>query len=118
MKGDVKALIYDVFGTCVDWRNGVAREAAVVFKKIGVDVDPLVFAVAWRDKYQPQMETVRTGKRPWTILDVLHRESLVSVMGQFGLTGKLSEDEIDDFNRARRMQDVHKFKNTFAGLVG
>lgn len=97
---DVKALVFDVFGTVVDWRNSVARQAAELAKAKGATFDPIAFADAWRGRYQPQMETVRSGKRPWTILDVLHRESLVALLPEFGLEGKLSEAEIDAFNRA------------------
>ena len=96
----IKACIFDVFGTVVDWRNSVARQAGELAKSKGVELDPIAFADAWRARYQPQMETVRSGKRAWTILDVLHRESLVAILPQFGLEGKLSEAEIDEFNRA------------------
>lgn len=97
---NIRACVFDVFGTVVDWRNSVARQAAELAKAKGVELDPIAFAVAWRARYQPQMETVRSGKRAWTILDVLHRESLVALLPQFGLEGKLSEAEIDEFNRA------------------
>jgi 2-haloacid dehalogenase len=64
-----KALFFDVFGTCVDWRTSVIRAAAAYGLQPG-------FADDWRSRYQPQMESVRSGARPWTVLDVLHRESL------------------------------------------
>jgi 2-haloacid dehalogenase len=112
---DLKALIYDVFGTCVDWRSGISRQAAAVAKSTGVGFDPVEFAVAWRDRYQPQMDTVRTGKRPWTILDVLHRESLDAILPQFGLAGKLSEPELEDFNRAWHRLDP--WPDTVPGLT-
>lgn len=96
----IKACIFDVFGTVVDWRNSIARQAAELAKAKGVELDPIAFADAWRARYQPQMETVRSGRRAWTILDVLHRESLVAILPQFGLEGRLSEAEIDEFNRA------------------
>lgn len=64
----VKALLFDVFGACVDWRGSVERELA----RRGL---PVELAVAWRGEYQPQLETVRSGARPWTNLDVLHREA-------------------------------------------
>jgi 2-haloacid dehalogenase len=112
---DVKALIFDVFGTCVDWRNGVARDAAAVARAKGVSLDPLAFADGWRAKYQPSMETVRSGKRPWTILDVLHRESLNTLLPGFGLAGKLSEAEIDDLNRAWHRLDP--WPDTVSGLT-
>ena len=65
----MRALLFDVFGTCVDWRGSVERELA----RRGL---PVGLAVAWRGEYQPQLETVRSGARPWTDFDVLHRESL------------------------------------------
>lgn len=112
---DVRALIFDVFGTCVDWRSGVARDAAAVARAKGVSLDPLAFADAWRAKYQPSMETVRSGKRPWTILDVLHRESLDTQLPGFGLAGKLSEAEVEDLNRAWHRLDP--WPDTVAGLT-
>jgi 2-haloacid dehalogenase len=112
---DVKALIFDVFGTVVDWRNSIARQAADLARAKGVTLDPIAFADAWRGRYQPQMETVRSGKRAWTILDVLHRESLVALLPEFGLQGKLSEVEIDEFNRAWHRLDP--WPEVVAGLT-
>jgi 2-haloacid dehalogenase len=81
-----KALLFDVFGTCVDWRTSVAREGEALGRRLGIrDVDWLAVADAWRAQYQPQMETVRSGQRPWTTLDVLHREALDTVLPVFGL---------------------------------
>ncbi len=96
----VRACLFDVFGTCVDWRTSVGREAAAFFaqKKIS-GVDPVEFAMEWRKLYQPSMEEVRSGRRPWTILDVLHRESLEKLLKRYSLSG-LAEDEKDHLNRA------------------
>jgi 2-haloacid dehalogenase len=74
-----KALLFDVFGTCVDWRTSVAREAAA----LGLPGEAV--ADAWRARYQPQLETVRRGEREWVVLDVLHRESLDDVLAELGL---------------------------------
>ena len=74
-----KALLFDVFGTCVDWRTSVAREAAA----LGLPGERV--ADAWRARYQPQLETVRRGEREWTLLDVLHREALDEVLAELGL---------------------------------
>jgi 2-haloacid dehalogenase len=65
----VHAMLFDVFGTCVDWRGTVTRE----LERRGL---PAELADAWRGAYQPQLETVRSGEREWTDLDVLHREAL------------------------------------------
>ena len=74
-----KALLFDVFGTCVDWRTSVAREAAA----LGLPGERV--ADAWRARYQPQLETVRSGQREWVVLDVLHREALDAVLDELGL---------------------------------
>jgi 2-haloacid dehalogenase len=75
----LKALLFDVFGTCVDWRTSVAREAAA----LGLPGERV--ADAWRARYQPQLETVRSGQRDWVVLDVLHREALDQVLDELGL---------------------------------
>ncbi|OMR78665.1 haloacid dehalogenase type II [Burkholderia pseudomallei] len=73
----VKALVFDVFGTVVDWRSGVIRDATPFLAKYGgAGADPAAFADAWRAGYSPAMEEVRSGRRPFTRLDVLHRENL------------------------------------------
>src|SRR5262245_39822610 len=95
----VKALFFDVFGTLVDWRTSVAREAAAVLKPLGHDRDWIAFADAWRGEYQPGMEEVRTGKIPFSKLDVLHRRNLERMLPRFGLTG-LSEDVLHNLNLA------------------
>lgn len=80
------ALIFDVFGTCVDWRGSMAREGAALGQRLGIEgVDWVAVADAWRGQYQPQMETVRSGARAWVTLDALHRESLDTVLARFGL---------------------------------
>ena len=77
-----KALIFDVFGTCVDWRNSVAREVSRHLPS----VDALAFADAWRGEYQPAMERIRTGNRGYVALDDLHLENLRIVAERFGVT--------------------------------
>jgi 2-haloacid dehalogenase len=79
----VRALVFDVFGTLVDWRGSIAREAQAVLASHGVAVDWLAFADAWRDQYQPAMEEVRTGQIPFSKLDVLHRRNLEVVLQAF-----------------------------------
>jgi len=100
MPADIKACIFDVFGTVVDWRTSVSQDLAGFAATKGITgVDWLAFAVAWRKLYQPGMDEVRSGRRAWTILDVLHRESLVKLVGEFAIKG-LSEADIDHMNRA------------------
>jgi 2-haloacid dehalogenase len=98
----VKALVFDVFGTVVDWRSGIIREAGPFLgRHSGSAGDAEAFAVAWRGRYNPAMEEVRSGRRPFTRLDVLHREELERVLPDFGVDPRaVSAAELDDFNRA------------------
>jgi len=77
---DVRALVFDVFGTVVDWREGVSREVRRLLP--GVDAD--AFADAWRERYAPSMDRVRRGERAWANLDTLHRESLDALLAEAG----------------------------------
>lgn len=78
----IRALIFDVFGTLVDWRGGVAREVRAAF---GPDVDAEAFADAWRGEYQGAMEAVRAGRIPFCKLDLLHRRNFDLVLARLGL---------------------------------
>jgi 2-haloacid dehalogenase len=99
--GQVGLLGFDVFGTVVDWRSGVARAAAPFLARHGIGAEPHAFADAWRALYQPAMETVRTGQRPWTRLEVLNRENLEQVLAQHGVEpGNIPAAELDELNRA------------------
>ena len=89
----VQAMFFDVFGTLVDWRTGVAREAERVLKQAGYNLHWTAFADAWRGEYQPGMEEVRSGRIPFSKLDVLHRRNLERFMPRFGVRN-LSEDVI------------------------
>ena len=95
----VKALVFDTFGTVVDWRSSVTQEVEQLAKRKGLKVDAAKFADAWRAGYAPSMNRVRTGELPWTKLDRLHRMTLDRLLIDFDITG-LSEAEIDALNRA------------------
>ncbi|MBI4888913.1 MAG: haloacid dehalogenase type II [Acidobacteria bacterium] len=97
--GSVKALVFDVFGTVVDWRSSVARDVNALAARKGLKVDGAGFADAWRALYAPSMDKVRTGGLPWTTLDDLHRMMLDRILPEFGLSG-LSEAETAALNRA------------------
>ena len=95
----VKAFIFDVFGTVVDWRTSIARESRAILEPKGYALDWLAFADAWRDEYQPAMEEVRTGKIPFSKLDFLHRRNLERVLPRFKVSG-LDEATMQHFNKA------------------
>jgi 2-haloacid dehalogenase len=111
---DVKALTFDVFGTVVNWRDSIAREAKAILAPKGYDKDWHAFADRWRARYQPAMAKVRNGERPWTRLDDLHRENLLELLPEFGISG-LSEAEIDHLNRAWHRLDG--WPDTVEGLT-
>ena len=110
----VKALVFDTFGTVVDWRTSVAHEIETVAKRKGLSVDGAMFADAWRAGYRPSMDRVRKGELPWTNLDKLHRMILDRILVDFKITG-LSEAETDTLNRAwHRLQP---WPDAVAGLT-
>jgi 2-haloacid dehalogenase len=93
----VKALFFDVFGTLMDWRTSVAREAEAILGTLGHRLDWIAFADAWRAEYQPGLEEVRSGRIPFCRLDVLHRRNLERILPRFGLEN-LSDEVLDDLN--------------------
>jgi 2-haloacid dehalogenase len=104
----MKALLFDVFGTCVDWRTSVIRAG----EERGI-ADAAALADAWRARYQPQLDTVRSGAREWTNLDVLHREALDDVLDELGID--MAADERDRF--ALVWHRLDPWPDTVAGLT-
>lgn len=95
---EVEALTFDVFGTVVDWRTTIIREAGALGRNKGVSADWAAFADGWRDGYGPAMDRVRRGDLPWKTIDELHRLILDDLLVRFGIDG-LSEVEKDNLNR-------------------
>lgn len=110
----VKALVFDTFGTVVDWRTSVTQEVSALAKTTGRSVDAAAFADAWRAGYGPAMNKVRRGELPWTRLDDLHRLILDGILADFGMTG-LSEAETADLNRA--WHRLRPWPDAVAGLT-
>lgn len=108
---DVQVLAFDVFGTVVDWRGSIGREV----ESLGLGVDGAAFADAWRARYQPAMQAVRDGSRPWAKLDVLHRENLDATLDAFGVAGRLDEAARRALNLAWHRLDP--WPEAVAGLV-
>jgi 2-haloacid dehalogenase len=98
----VKALVFDTFGTVVDWRNGVAREVERILKPMGHDLDWHAFADAWRKEYGPSMDEVRSGRRPFVKLDILHRENLERILPRYRV------EKLDDATLAELTLAWHK----------
>ncbi|MBT6096281.1 MAG: haloacid dehalogenase type II [Rhodospirillaceae bacterium] len=97
--GNVKVLLFDTFGTVADWRGSIARMGERAAREKGVEgVDWDAFARAWRAGYRPGMARVISGERPWTSVDVIHRERLEEILPEFGMDGVFSEAEKTDMN--------------------
>jgi 2-haloacid dehalogenase len=101
----VKALFFDVFGTIVDWRSSIAREAEALLGPLGHSCDWLAFANAWRREYQPAMEEIRSGREPFCKLDILHRRNLERILPRFGITN-VSQDVLANLNLAWHRLDA------------
>jgi 2-haloacid dehalogenase len=104
MSTGVKALFFDVFGTLVDWRTSIAREAEALLKPKGYAIDWLAFADAWRGEYQGAMEEVRAGRIAFCKLDVLHLRNLERILPRFNVM--LSDAEKREFNLAWHCLDA------------
>ena len=101
----IRAMFFDVFGTLVDWRTGVAREAGRVLRPLGVSLDWTGFADAWRGEYQPGMEEVRSGRIPFSKLDILHRRNLERFLPRFNVRN-LSDDVLRELTLAWHRLDA------------
>ncbi len=109
------ALIFDVFGTLVDWRSSIATHVTAAFAEKGRDVDGLAFADAWRGEYQPAMERIRDGGRGYVALDDLHRENLMAVLAATGNAAVFEPDEI--IGLARAWERLDPWPDVPAGLL-
>lgn len=87
------AIVFDTFGSVVDWRSSLIAELTAFGAEKGVSADWTALVDAWRASYHPSMQRVRTGELPWQTLDSLHRASLDRLVAEFGITG-LSEADL------------------------
>jgi 2-haloacid dehalogenase len=110
---EIKALVFDIFGTVVDWRSSIIREGQKLSAELGPQVDWPAFADAWRAGYQPAMQRARTGEIAWTNIDGLHRVILDELLPHFGLQS-LSEPQRAHLNRVWHRLDA--WPDSLAGL--
>ena len=110
----VKALVFDTFGTVVDWRSSIVAEGPALAKGRNINIDWALFADRWRAAYAPSMDRVRKGELPWTKLDDLHRMSLEILLKEFKIEG-LSESEKDHWNKV--WHRLKPWPDSVAGLT-
>ena len=89
---NIKACVFDIFGTVVDWRSSVIAEASTWGKAKGLNINWEEFTDRWRLGYRPTMDQVRKGEIPWTNLDEVHRLILDELLQHYKIQG-LTEDE-------------------------
>jgi 2-haloacid dehalogenase len=110
----IKALVFDVFGTVVDWRTSIAEQVAAFARPRNLTVDGFDFADAWRAGYRPAMDRVRSGHLPWTKLDDLHRAILDTVLDEFGISD-VPLEERQELNQA--WHRLRPWPDAVAGLI-
>ncbi len=111
----IRAYIFDVFGTLVDWRNSVARDSAAAFNAKGIATDPHFFATDWRGQYDPAMARIREGGRGYVPLEVLHLENLNIVLEAHGLSDRFDDNDREKLNKAWERLDP--WPDVVAGLT-
>ncbi len=91
----IKAILFDTFGTTVDWLSSMTIHAERLGAEKGINADWQGLIEAWRAQYQPAIKPVREGKRPWTGFDTLHREQLDKILPKFGAAQRLTSQDRD-----------------------
>jgi 2-haloacid dehalogenase len=89
-----RAILFDTFGTVVDWRSSLITELTAFGAERGIAADWTALVVQWRGAYAPSMDRVRSGEQPWTKLDALHRASLDQLVDEHGITGLTEADRV------------------------
>ena len=90
----LQAILFDTFGTIVDWRSSLITEMTAFGAGRGIAADWATLVDAWRAAYAPSMDRVRRGEEPWTKLDVLHRQSLDRLVAEAGIEGLTEVDRV------------------------
>lgn len=106
----VSILVFDIFGTVVDWHGSIVREVSALYPQVDADA----FALAWRAGYQPAMQRVRSGEIGFVKLDALHRGILDDILPRFGLA------QLDEAGRAHLNRVWHRldaWPDSVAGLT-
>jgi 2-haloacid dehalogenase len=110
---NVKALVFDTFGTVVDWRSSLISELSAYGQRRGVMADWTLLTDEWRAAYYPSMERVRRGEQPWTTLDTLHRQSLEKLVNDLGIEG-IGVDDLDELTGS--WHRLHAWRDVLGGM--
>jgi len=94
----LKLIIFDTFGTVVDWHGSIVDEGTCLGEKYGFSIDWHTFVNTWReDGYVKVMHDIANGLRPWEFVDVLHKRKLIKLTEEYGIT-RISAEDLNNFN--------------------
>jgi 2-haloacid dehalogenase len=111
---EVRALLFDTFGTLVDWRTGLIIQLEQWGGARDIAADWPALALAWRRDHVPALAKVRTGQREWANLDKLQGETMRQLAPEFGLPA-LSNDTLDHL--ARMWHELPAWPDTVEGMA-
>ena len=98
MVNSIKAVVFDTFGTVVDWRSSIGADFRAFGKDRGLDIPWEAFIDEWKAAYKPGMDAVRSGVWPWTRVDQIYRSKLEAILPKYGIN-TLTEEEKTYLNR-------------------
>ncbi len=110
----IKALTFDTFGTVVDWRTTIINDFRAFGQRKGVNIDWEAFVDEWKTCYRPGMDAVRSGKWPWTTVNLIYRVKLDEMLPKYSVHG-LTEDEKVYLNRV--WHRLNPWPDAVAGLT-
>lgn len=111
---NIKVIVFDTFGTVVDWRGSITRDLMAWGEAQGIKADWLQLADLWRGQYEPEMDRVRSGEIPFTNLDDLHAHALHGVLERLNIRG-LSHAQF--YHITRVWHRLHAWPDAVAGLT-
>ena len=96
---NIKAIAFDVQGTCVDFYQPILRAGAAINRAKQLTIDWAALSTEWRDLYRVSLDEVIAGKRPWVRVDQIYRDALDTLLKQRGLARYFSPGERDELNQ-------------------
>jgi len=110
---EVKALVFDVFGTVVDWRTSIIDECEILGQQKHIDIDWPKFVDDWRAGYRPAMDKIRNDGEKWRVLDELHMDILLDLIKSYSIS--LNSEEIIHLNKC--WHRLHPWKDSVNGIT-
>lgn len=113
--GSIKALTFDVQGTCTDFCGPLQRMGDAVNRAKGLSLDWGALSAEWRGLYRATLDAVIAGQRPFLRVDRIYRETLDTLLDRHGLGGTFDAAERDEMNRV--WSRLEPWPDTVPGLV-